>query len=153
MFQIAVLTDLCNECGNCTTFCPTAGEPYRDKPRLYISRTEFEDQQDNAFMVFRQPETWAMEARWQGETHRLELNSRLVYHAPAFSAKLDTQTFKPMQINVNEGVEAGEVLSLEPAASMYVLLNGLKNSLPFLPTASPEGFIDKGKIPHPGYPD
>ncbi len=25
--QIAVLTDLCNECGNCTTACPTSGQP------------------------------------------------------------------------------------------------------------------------------
>ena len=41
-FQIAVLTDFCNECGNCTTFCPTAGEPYRDKPRLYLDRLEFD---------------------------------------------------------------------------------------------------------------
>jgi putative selenate reductase len=151
VFQIAVLTDLCNECGNCTTFCPTAGEPYRDKPRLYISRTEFEAQQDNAFMAFRQPGTWAMEARWQGETHRLELNGGLVYHGPAFSAKLDAETFEPVQIDVNEGVENGGELSLEPAASMYVLLNGLKKSLPFLPTALPEGSVDKGKIPHPGY--
>ena len=39
-FQIAVIADLCNECGNCTTFCPTSGRPYRDKPRLYVDREE-----------------------------------------------------------------------------------------------------------------
>ena len=33
-----MLTDFCNECGNCVTFCPTSGEPYRDKPRLYLDR-------------------------------------------------------------------------------------------------------------------
>jgi putative selenate reductase len=32
-YQVAVIADLCNECGNCTTFCPTSGKPYRDKPR------------------------------------------------------------------------------------------------------------------------
>ncbi|MDJ0904840.1 MAG: putative selenate reductase subunit YgfK [Woeseiaceae bacterium] len=37
-YQVAVIADLCNECGNCTTFCPTSGRPYRDKPRLYIDR-------------------------------------------------------------------------------------------------------------------
>jgi len=62
-FQIAVLTDFCNECGNCTTFCPTAGEPYRDKPRLYLDRPEFEAQEDNAFMVFRDAGQWVMDAR------------------------------------------------------------------------------------------
>jgi putative selenate reductase len=35
-YQVAVIDNLCNECGNCTTFCPTSGRPYRDKPRLYI---------------------------------------------------------------------------------------------------------------------
>ncbi|MDH3471972.1 MAG: FAD-dependent oxidoreductase, partial [Acidimicrobiia bacterium] len=48
--QIAVLTDFCNECGNCVTFCPTSGEPYKDKPRLYLNRQEFEAETDNAFM-------------------------------------------------------------------------------------------------------
>ncbi len=37
-YQVAVIADLCNECGNCTTFCPTSGSPYRDKPRLYADR-------------------------------------------------------------------------------------------------------------------
>jgi putative selenate reductase len=37
-YQVAVIADLCNECGNCTTFCPTSGRPYRDKPRLHVDR-------------------------------------------------------------------------------------------------------------------
>ena len=32
-YQVLVLTDFCNECGNCVTFCPTAGHPYKDKPK------------------------------------------------------------------------------------------------------------------------
>jgi putative selenate reductase len=150
-FQIAVLTDFCNECGNCTTFCPTAGEPYREKPRLYLDRTEFEAQQDNAFMVFRDADTWALEARWQDETHRVELNGKLDYQGPLFSARLDTESFEPEQIEVSAGVGNGDVLPLEPAATMYALLNGLKKSLPFLPAALAAESIDTGKIPHPGY--
>jgi len=34
---------------------------------------------------------------------------------------------------------------------MYALLNGLRNSLPYLPSALPAGFIDTGKIPHSDY--
>ena len=40
-YQVAVIADLCNECGNCTTFCPTSGRPYRDKPRLVVDRDKF----------------------------------------------------------------------------------------------------------------
>ena len=74
-FQVAVLADLCNECGNCTTFCPTAGAPYRDKPRLYLNRDDFEAQTDNAFMISRDANTWAIDARRDGETQHLELNA------------------------------------------------------------------------------
>jgi putative selenate reductase len=73
-YQVAVLTDLCNECGNCTTFCPTAGAPYRDKPRLYLDRAEFESQDGNAFMVLSNGAEWAMDARWRGSTHHIDLN-------------------------------------------------------------------------------
>jgi putative selenate reductase len=73
-YQVAVLADLCNECGNCTTFCPTSGAPYRDKPRLYLDRGEFEAQQDNAFMIFRDGDRWSVDARQHGTTKHLELN-------------------------------------------------------------------------------
>jgi putative selenate reductase len=150
-FQIAVLTDFCNECGNCTTFCPTAGEPYLEKPRLYIDRNEFSAQQDNAFMVFRTADTWSMEARWQGETHHLEFGASLDYRGPLFSAQLERVTFKLLQASVTEKARPGDELSLEPVATMYVLLNGLKNSLPHLPTALPNSLAAEGKILHPGY--
>ena len=73
-YQVAVLADLCNECGNCTTFCPTSGAPYRNKPRLYVNREDFEAQQDNAFMIFHDSDRWAIEARFDGATRHLELN-------------------------------------------------------------------------------
>ena len=150
-FQIAVLTDFCNECGNCTTFCPTAGDPYLDKPRLYLDRNEFSAQQDNAFMVCRTGDTWTMDARWQGETHRLELKTSLEYQGPLFSAYLERETFKPLRVDVTERARMGDELSLEPVATMYVLLDGLMHSLPYLPTALPTGVAAEGKIPHPGY--
>jgi putative selenate reductase len=73
-YQVAVLADLCNECGNCTTFCPTSGAPYRDKPRLYLNRADFEAQQDNAFMLLHDGSHWAIDARWNGKTEHVELH-------------------------------------------------------------------------------
>ncbi|MEI6456932.1 MAG: putative selenate reductase subunit YgfK [bacterium] len=35
--QVLNIRDLCNECGNCTTFCPSAGQPFKDKPALCLS--------------------------------------------------------------------------------------------------------------------
>ncbi|MCH7764011.1 MAG: FAD-dependent oxidoreductase, partial [Candidatus Marinimicrobia bacterium] len=39
--QIINIGDFCNECGNCTTFCPTSGDPYKIKPRFYLTKESF----------------------------------------------------------------------------------------------------------------
>jgi putative selenate reductase len=144
VFQIALLADLCNECGNCTTFCPTAGEPYRDKPRLYLGRAEFDAQQDNAFMAFRPgapgADGWAMDARWAGATHRVEFlenadGLRLDYRGPAFRARIDPASFQIEHIEADANAANVESLALEPCATMFVLLQGLRDSAPHLPIA------------------
>ncbi len=40
-YQILNIGDFCNECGNCATFCPTSGAPYKDKPKFHITETSF----------------------------------------------------------------------------------------------------------------
>jgi putative selenate reductase len=64
-YQVAVFTEFCNECGNCTTFCPSAGRPHRDKPRLYRQRAEFERETENAFMLARHAGTTTVLGRYQ----------------------------------------------------------------------------------------
>jgi putative selenate reductase len=39
--QWAVYGDLCNDCGNCDTFCPEHGGPQRAKPRFFGAREPF----------------------------------------------------------------------------------------------------------------
>ena len=39
--QYLVLSELCNECGNCMTFCPENGDPAVVKPRLYTDAEVF----------------------------------------------------------------------------------------------------------------
>ena len=73
-YQVAVIADLCNECGNCTTFCPTSGRPFHDKPRLYLNRQDFEEQRDNAFMLFHEDGDWSMDGRFDGRTRHIDLN-------------------------------------------------------------------------------
>ncbi len=40
--QYFVLSELCNECGNCMTFCPENGDPAVVKPRLYTDKALFD---------------------------------------------------------------------------------------------------------------
>jgi putative selenate reductase len=137
--QVAVLTDFCNECGNCETFCPTAGAPYKDKPRFYLDREDFEAQSDNAFMVVDGPPQ-AIEGRVGGATHRVELNGRLDYSAPGLTATIDPETWE-----VVEASGEGE-FSLRPAADLYLLLRSMTASAPQVPAAAAGT-----RIAHPGY--
>ena len=139
-YQIAILTDFCNECGNCVTFCPTAGEPYKDKPRLYLNRAEFEAETDNAFMVYQEEAGDRIEARFDGRTHQLRLNGHtLQYTAPDFTAEVAGDDFTIKDIQLTNGAKDGDILSLKECAVMYVLLNGLRTSMPHIPRATESG--------------
>jgi putative selenate reductase len=39
--QIVHLDDICNACGNCSTFCPSAGDPYKDKFTIFGTEESF----------------------------------------------------------------------------------------------------------------
>ena len=168
--QVAVLTDLCNECGNCVTACPTSGRPYLDKPRLYLDRADFEAQASNAFMLVGDG---AIEGRFDGATHRVAALGRrggdhgragdgrsgddgdggldgrdglLEYTTPGFRALLDRSTFAVLDATLADAPD-GARLTTQPAAVMATLLAGITGSLPHIPTAAGGG----SRIRHPGF--
>lgn len=48
--QIVHLDGMCNECGNCRTFCPHAGRPYTDKTTVFWSADDFKDSRNPGFV-------------------------------------------------------------------------------------------------------
>jgi putative selenate reductase len=142
--QVAVLTDFCNECGNCVTFCPTAGKPYLDKPRLYLDRADFEAQKENAFLVLG---PGAIEARVAGESVRVEVDGAVTCTTLQARVRFDPATWEVLDAAVVPGAADGEV-PLATCAAAYVLLQGLSSSAPFLPAASGGGGT---RVGHPGY--
>ena len=49
--QIIHIDRMCNECGNCETFCPYASAPYKDKFTLFNSEEDFLDSTNEGFFV------------------------------------------------------------------------------------------------------
>lgn len=49
-YQLVHVADFCNDCGNCVTFCPTAGAPCKDKPHVYLRQKDFELAADGFFL-------------------------------------------------------------------------------------------------------
>ena len=48
--QIIHVDGMCNECGNCATFCPYDSRPYRDKFTLFWSREDFDSSENEGFL-------------------------------------------------------------------------------------------------------
>ena len=49
--QYLVFSELCNECGNCLTFCPENGDPAVIKPRLYLDESRFRAAEGARFLI------------------------------------------------------------------------------------------------------
>ncbi|MBU1432987.1 FAD-dependent oxidoreductase [Myxococcota bacterium] len=115
--QVAVVTDCCNECGDCATFCPTAGRPYRDKPRFYFNEAEFMAEASNAFALA--PDL--IRGRFDGETHSLRRAATgWVYQAPQLKATFaEGFTFQAAE---------GQPADLTPAAILYTLFIGVEGT-------------------------
>lgn len=51
MPQILHVDSICNECGNCTQFCPYDSAPYREKFTLFASKEDFLGSENDGFVV------------------------------------------------------------------------------------------------------
>ena len=50
MAQIIHVDGMCNECGNCKTFCPYDSAPYKEKLTLFRDAADFEDSTNEGFL-------------------------------------------------------------------------------------------------------
>ncbi|HEX5630850.1 MAG TPA: hypothetical protein VFY15_04250, partial [Acidimicrobiia bacterium] len=50
-WQYFCLAEWCNDCGNCTPFCPEIGDPSRDKPRLFLDPEMFAADRGQGYLV------------------------------------------------------------------------------------------------------
>ena len=48
--QIVHIDGMCNECGNCAVFCPSAGRPYKDKITVFWTEADFIDSTNVGFL-------------------------------------------------------------------------------------------------------
>lgn len=63
--QIVHLDALCNECGNCRSFCPWQGAPYKDKLTIFRTQADMDDSTNPGILLI-QPETGRFLVRLDG---------------------------------------------------------------------------------------
>ena len=137
--QIVHIDDLCNECGNCDTFCVHQGKPYREKPRLFFKESDFAQEADNAFYIEKGGAGWRIRRREGGHESRLALRyasgvEEMTFENDSLRVSVSPSGFQIKHMELVQEFE-GE-FSLTELAEMYVVLKGVTTSLPFLPVDS-----------------
>ncbi|MBD3851269.1 MAG: putative selenate reductase subunit YgfK [Acidobacteria bacterium] len=132
--QVAVLTDACNECGNCVTFCPTSDRPWRDKPRLYLDRHDFEAETDNAFMFIRSDGARGLQARFGGALLQLiEDGDVLRFTSPVVVLSMDAESLDILESAVRDHPAEDVLVNPEHLGAMIVLHRAFADSMPEFP--------------------
>lgn len=124
--QIVNINDFCNACGDCTTFCVHHGQPWLDKPRLFLNEKDFLAENHNAYRI---TDNLIRHRDMGRETQLTRENGHLVYECPEARVVL-TPTFEIKEMAVKRPF-AGS-LSLRDAAEMAVILKGVTETLPHL---------------------
>jgi putative selenate reductase len=120
-FQIINIGDFCNECGNCSTFCPTSGAPYRVKPKFYLTQKSFEKEQNGYMLV-----DGVLKARVDGELETLSRHEdHLIYEIRDIRARLNLNTYSAEAVRFHS--DASGTVDLRHAAQMAVMFTALKD--------------------------
>lgn len=125
--QILNIGDFCNECGSCTTFCPTAGAPYRTKPRFCLSRDAFEKEKDAYFLK----DNMLIAKKSGVQTTMVLDRGKLTYTTTEARVIMDAETLTVEQVRPN--ADGLQEIHLEQAAEMAVLLRSLSPFYLFAP--------------------
>ena len=73
--QIIHIDGMCNECGNCETFCPFDGAPYKEKLTLYWSEKDFSESSSDGFFVEKIDSGYKITLRLSKETISLDMDN------------------------------------------------------------------------------
>ena len=120
-FQIINIGDFCNECGNCTTFCPTSGAPYRVKPKFYLSQKRFENEQNGYILV-----DGVLKARVDGELDTLSRHEdHLIYETRDIQTRLNLKTFAAEEATLIS--DTNGPIDLRHAAQMAIMFTALQD--------------------------
>jgi putative selenate reductase len=82
-WQILHLDALCNECGNCATFCPYDGKPYKDKLTFFTIMEDFKNSTNNGFVITGSSDDKLMTLRLKDYLWKLKINKNNELIIPA----------------------------------------------------------------------
>ncbi len=125
--QTLNIADWCNECGNCTTFCPTSGKPYKDKPQVYFNQKSFSDN-GSGYLLEKVGEQHQLTIKLDGRTGSFsETWDAYLYEDEICTAIFNKETLEVVHIDIfdDETVD----FSLGRIPEILTIFNAIKDLL------------------------
>jgi len=120
-YQVLNIEDFCNECGNCATFCPTSGAPYKDKPKVCLTEKSFRNAECGYYL-----KSGKLLYKEQNEIKSLELKEdQYLFESKAIIATLNKNDFSIIDIKFKNGIL--KEASVINAVKMSVIFFALKD--------------------------
>ncbi|MFZ4521955.1 MAG: FAD-dependent oxidoreductase [Bacteroidales bacterium] len=124
-FQILNIRDLCNECGNCSTFCPSSGKPFADKPGVHLSVKSL-NQEGVGFYLSRLPDKLVLIYKEKESIRTLTLTGgTFLYETNQVKAKISPENFNLLEVKFL--TPCVKEVHFEFAAEMSVIMRGILN--------------------------
>jgi putative selenate reductase len=121
-FQILNIRDLCNECGNCTTFCPSSGRPFADKPGICLSLKSF-NREKSGFFLSRLADKSILIYKEKESIRTLSLTGgKYLYETNQVKAVIDPDNFDLLEVQFL--TPCVREFHFEFAAEMSIILKG-----------------------------
>jgi putative selenate reductase len=118
--QILTIGDFCNECGNCNTFCPTSGAPYKTKPMFYLTEESFNNEAIGYYY-----KDGVLKFKSKGSIEVLYVDkSYLIYESDLVNAKFSSDNCSLLDIRFKS--DSVKEINLHQAAEMLFLINNLR---------------------------
>ena len=124
-YQILNIANFCNECGNCNTFCPTSGAPYRDKPRFYLTISSFNQAEEGYYFAVLKDKKNLIFKQNNNFTTLSVTRDGYIFETDYVSAKFTKIGF--IMSDVNFRTPCLKEVHFRQAAEMAVLLKGAES--------------------------
>ncbi|MFZ4401526.1 MAG: 4Fe-4S dicluster domain-containing protein, partial [Bacteroidales bacterium] len=121
--QIINIADFCNECGNCETFCPTSGAPFKEKPHFHLSLKSFKDA-EKAYYLNKMKERSVLIYKDKQSIKTLTLSNNIyIYETDQIYAEISIDNFKVEKVIFKASCVKEAYFDF--AAEMFVLMKGV----------------------------
>ncbi|NNL78588.1 MAG: putative selenate reductase subunit YgfK, partial [Desulfobacterales bacterium] len=119
-YQILNIGDFCNECGNCATFCPTSGAPYKDKAKFHLSRESY----DASRFGYHFSSHDELLCKKGDQNANLKRNANgLIFENHEVKVKIDPASYRAEVVHLK--TDTSNWVALHPAVEMCILFQAL----------------------------